>query len=185
MDDVAELSSFENRSGALGQYQPAKRSSPSSAAPTKQKYRVKSTGLPLREDMAQAPLDALVPLRTDLFTRCPCARPAAQERRLVTGVPETRRLRPQTTGAHHGSNSSQASGPANDPISRHGINDPVSGVDVKLRNHDNATPHEREQRAADVRAEPAADKTEPFLPEALRRKPAEPLNKRTGRNPSE
>jgi hypothetical protein len=67
-----------------------------------------------------------------------------------------------------GSNSSQASGPANDPISRHGINDPVSGVDVKLRNHDNATPHEREQRAADVRAEPAADKAEPFLPEALR-----------------
>ena len=81
--------------------------------------------------------------------------------------------------------SSRAPGSANDPVSQHGVNDPVSGVDVKLRNKDNATPHEREQWAADVRAEPSADKAEPFLPEALRRKPAAPLNKRTGRNRSE
>jgi hypothetical protein len=81
--------------------------------------------------------------------------------------------------------SSRAPGSADDPVSQHGVNDPVSGVDVKLRNNDNATPHEREQWAADVRAEPSADRTEPFLTEALRRKPADPLNKRTGRNPSE
>lgn len=75
--------------------------------------------------------------------------------------------------------------PHDDPVSQHGVNDPVSGVDVKLRNNDNATPHERAQWAADVRAKPSADKAEPFLPEALRRKPAEPLNKRTGRHRTE
>lgn len=81
--------------------------------------------------------------------------------------------------------SSRAPGSADDPVSQHGVNDPVSGVDVKLRNTDNATPHERAQWAADVRAKPSADKAEPFLPEALRRKPAGPLNKRSGRNRSE
>jgi hypothetical protein len=70
-------------------------------------------------------------------------------------------------------------------ISQHGVNDPVRGVDVKYRNKDNTTPHEREQWAADVRAEPSADSTEEFLPEALRRAPTPPLNKRTGRNRSE
>jgi hypothetical protein len=70
-------------------------------------------------------------------------------------------------------------------ISQHGVNDPVRGVDVKYRNKDNKTPHEREQWAADVRAEPTADSTEEFLPEALRRAPTPPLNKRTGRNRSE
>ena len=68
---------------------------------------------------------------------------------------------------------------------QHGVNDPVSGVDVKRRFHDNQTPHERLQWAADVRAEPSSDPTEPFLPEALRRAPTPPLNKRTGRNRSE
>jgi hypothetical protein len=56
---------------------------------------------------------------------------------------------------------------------------------VKHRNKDNKTPHERGQWAADVRAGPSADPTEGFLPEALRRAPTPPLNKRTGRNPSE
>ena len=67
---------------------------------------------------------------------------------------------------------------------QHGVNDPVGGVDVKRKFNDNQTPHERAQRAADVRADalPAAD--EEFLPEALRRRPTDPLNKRTGRNPT-
>jgi len=68
---------------------------------------------------------------------------------------------------------------------QHGINDPVTGVDVKRRVKDNATPHERAQWAADVRAEPSADNTEEFLPEALRRAPTPPLNRRTGRNRSD
>jgi hypothetical protein len=68
---------------------------------------------------------------------------------------------------------------------QHGVNDPVHGVDVKHRIKDNQTPHERAQRAADVRAEPSADPAEEFLPEALRRAPTPPLNKRTGRNRSE
>jgi hypothetical protein len=68
---------------------------------------------------------------------------------------------------------------------QHGVNDPVTGVDVKRRINDNQTPHERGQWAADVRAEPSADPTEQFLPEALRRAPTPPLNRRTGRNPSE
>ena len=67
---------------------------------------------------------------------------------------------------------------------QHGINDPVDGVDVKRRINDNQTPHERAQTAADVRAKPSADPSEPFLPEALRREPTPPLNKRTGRNPT-
>jgi len=64
---------------------------------------------------------------------------------------------------------------------QNGVNDPVDGVDVKRRFSDNQTPHERAQRAADVRssAVPAAD--EVFLPEALRRRPTGPLNPRTGR----
>ena len=68
---------------------------------------------------------------------------------------------------------------------QHGVNDPVSGVDVRWKIHDNATPHERAQWAADVRAVPSPDAAEEFLPEALRRRPTPPLNKRTGRNRSE
>jgi hypothetical protein len=68
---------------------------------------------------------------------------------------------------------------------QNGINDPVTGVDVKLRFRDNKTPHEREQWAADVRAAASPDETEEFLPEGLRRAPAPPLNKRTGRNPTD
>jgi hypothetical protein len=65
---------------------------------------------------------------------------------------------------------------------QNGINDPVDGVDVKLKINDNRTPHQRAQTGADVRAEPSPGKEE-FLPEGLRRQPTEPLNKRTGRNP--
>jgi hypothetical protein len=68
---------------------------------------------------------------------------------------------------------------------QHGVNDPVSGVDVRWKIHDNRTPHERAQWAADVRAWPSPDETEEFLPEALRRPPTPPLNRRTGRNRSE
>jgi hypothetical protein len=68
---------------------------------------------------------------------------------------------------------------------QHGINDPVSGVDVKWRVKTNATAHERAQTAADVRAEASPDNTEEFLPEALRRAPTAPLNKRTGRRPTD
>lgn len=71
------------------------------------------------------------------------------------------------------------------PVSRHGVNDPVSGVDVRWKVRDNKSPHERAQWAADVRAEPSPDAGEDFLPEALRRAPTAPLNKRTGRNQSE
>ena len=67
---------------------------------------------------------------------------------------------------------------------QHGVNDPVGGVDVKRRFKDNKTPHERAQTAADVRAMAAPSADEEFLPEALRRAPAPPLNKRTGRNPT-
>jgi len=68
---------------------------------------------------------------------------------------------------------------------QHGINDPVSGVDVKWRVKNNATAHERAQTAADVRAEASPDDTEEFLPEALRRAPTAPLNKRTGQRPTD
>ncbi len=68
---------------------------------------------------------------------------------------------------------------------RHGVNDPVRGVDVKQRTRHNQTPHERGQWGADVRSDSSADPAEEFLPEALRRAPSPPLNKRTGRNPSE
>jgi len=67
---------------------------------------------------------------------------------------------------------------------QHGVNDPVSGVDVKRKSHDNKTPHEQAQTAAGVRRDPSPA-SEPFLPEALRRPPAGPLNKRTGRNLTE
>jgi len=65
---------------------------------------------------------------------------------------------------------------------QNGVNDPVSGVDVKRGFNDNKTPHERAQTAADVRAAPSPLVTEEFLPERLRREPTAPLNKRTGRN---
>jgi hypothetical protein len=68
---------------------------------------------------------------------------------------------------------------------QHGVIDPVSGVDVKRRFQDNKTPHERAQRAADVRADASPAPDEEFLPEALRRRPTEPLNRRTGRNPTQ
>jgi hypothetical protein len=68
---------------------------------------------------------------------------------------------------------------------QNGVNDPVSGVDVKWRVKTNVTPHERQQTAADVRAAPSPDEAEEFLPEALRRAPAPPLNKRTGRHPTD
>jgi len=55
---------------------------------------------------------------------------------------------------------------------------------VKRAFNDNQTPHERAQTAADVRAVPSPQ-AEEFLPEALRRPPTSPLNKRTGRNPTE
>jgi hypothetical protein len=68
---------------------------------------------------------------------------------------------------------------------QHGVNDPVDGLDVKRQINDSRTPHERAQRHADVRAEPTATPTEPFLPERLRRKPTDPINPRTGRHPTE
>ena len=64
---------------------------------------------------------------------------------------------------------------------QHGVNDPVGGVDVKRRFRETQTPHERAQRAADVRREALPDPDESFLPEALRRAPAAPLNSRAGR----
>jgi hypothetical protein len=72
----------------------------------------------------------------------------------------------------------------NDPVSQHGVNDPVAGTDVKRGFHDNKSTHERDQWAADVRADSSPDASEEFLPEALRRSPTAPLNKRTGRNPT-
>ncbi|MCP1762375.1 hypothetical protein [Bradyrhizobium japonicum] len=68
---------------------------------------------------------------------------------------------------------------------QHGVNDPVDGVDVKHHINTNHTPHERAQHHADVRATPSASPTEPFLPERLRRKPTDPINPRTGRNPTD
>lgn len=68
---------------------------------------------------------------------------------------------------------------------QHGVNDPVDGVDVKRQINTNQTPHERAQRHADVRAEPSASLSEPFLPERLRRKLTDPINPRTGRNPTD
>ncbi len=68
---------------------------------------------------------------------------------------------------------------------QHGVNDPVDGVDVKRQFNDNRTQHERAQRYADVRAEPSASPAESFLPERLRRKPTDPINPRTGRNPTD
>ena len=73
----------------------------------------------------------------------------------------------------------------NDPVSQHGVNDPVGGTDVKRGFRDNKSVHERDQWAADVRADPSPDAAEEFLPEALRRPPTQPLNKRTGRNPTD
>jgi hypothetical protein len=67
---------------------------------------------------------------------------------------------------------------------QHGINDPVSGVDVKRRFRENQTVHERAQTAADVRRDALPDPAETFLPEALRRPPTPPLNSRTGRRPT-
>ncbi|MDD1526573.1 hypothetical protein C7U92_04425 [Bradyrhizobium sp. WBOS7] len=68
---------------------------------------------------------------------------------------------------------------------QHGVNDPVDGVDVKHSFNDNTTPHQRAQRHADVRADATASAVEPFLPERLRRKPTDPINPRTGRNPAD
>lgn len=68
---------------------------------------------------------------------------------------------------------------------QHGVNDPVDGVGVKRHIDANQTLHERAQRPADVRAMPTARPDEPFLPERLRRTPTDPLNPRTGRNPTD
>ncbi|WP_439393915.1 hypothetical protein ACRQ5Q_31965 [Bradyrhizobium sp. PMVTL-01] len=68
---------------------------------------------------------------------------------------------------------------------QNGVNDPVDGVDVKQHFNDNKTRHERAQRHADVRAEPSASPGEPFLPERLRRRATDPINPRTGRNPTD
>jgi hypothetical protein len=67
---------------------------------------------------------------------------------------------------------------------QNGVNDPVDGLDVKLRIRERQTPHERAQRYADVRGEASPDPSEPFLPERLRRPPTAPLNPRTGRRPT-
>jgi hypothetical protein len=56
---------------------------------------------------------------------------------------------------------------------------------VKHQINANQTPHERAQHHADVRATPSASPSEPFLPERLRRKPTDPINPRTGRNPTD
>ena len=82
-------------------------------------------------------------------------------------------------------NSSDIHNGVDHPASRNGVNDPVDGIDVKRTFNDNQTPHERAQRAADVRAEATPKPGEAFLPEALRRRPTEPLNPRTGRHPSD
>ena len=68
---------------------------------------------------------------------------------------------------------------------QHGVNDPVGGLDVKRQINDNRTSHEQAQHHADVRAEAAATSAEPFLPERLRRKATDPINRRTGRNPTD
>ena len=68
---------------------------------------------------------------------------------------------------------------------QNGVYDPVGGVDMKRRFKDSQTPHERAQTAADVRANAVPSADEEFLPEGLRRAPAPPLNKRTGRNRTE
>jgi hypothetical protein len=68
---------------------------------------------------------------------------------------------------------------------QHGVNDPVSGVDVKRRFRENQTRHEHAQTAADVRRDALPDPSETFLPEALRRLPTPPLNCRTGRRPTD
>ena len=67
---------------------------------------------------------------------------------------------------------------------QNGVNDPVGGVDVKRRFRENQTPHERAQFAADVRRDALPDSDEYYLPEALRRPPTPPLNRRTGRRPT-
>ncbi len=82
-------------------------------------------------------------------------------------------------------NSSDIHNGVDRPASRNGVNDPVGGVDVKRTFNDNQTPHEREQWAADVRANASPRRGEAFLPEALRRKPTSPINPRTGRHPTD
>jgi hypothetical protein len=68
---------------------------------------------------------------------------------------------------------------------QHGVYDPVGGVDIKRKSDDNKTAHECAQTGADVRADPSPARGEEFLPEGLSRPPAPPLNKRTGRNPTD
>jgi hypothetical protein len=65
---------------------------------------------------------------------------------------------------------------------RHGAYDPVSkdGMPQGQQIKDKATPHEKAQWGADVRADPLPG-TEPVLPEGLIRSPEGPLNPRTGR----
>lgn len=68
---------------------------------------------------------------------------------------------------------------------QHGVNGPVGGADVKPPARQIETAHQREQTGADVRPEALPDPDEPFLPEALRRPATHPLNRRTGRRPSD
>lgn len=66
---------------------------------------------------------------------------------------------------------------------RSGTYDPINrdGRPRSNQVRDKATPHEKAQWGADVRADPLPG-TEPVLPEGLVRPPAGPLNPRTGRN---
>ncbi len=66
---------------------------------------------------------------------------------------------------------------AYDPINKDGL---PQGHQVK----DATTPRQREQWGADVRAEPLPG-TEPVLPEGLLRERRDPLNRRTGRRPTD
>jgi hypothetical protein len=68
---------------------------------------------------------------------------------------------------------------------RRGAYDPVNkdGLPQPPRGQGRTTPHQKEQRGADVRPEPLPG-TEPVLPERLLRPAAGPLNPRTGRKPA-
>ena len=76
--------------------------------------------------------------------------------------------------ARYGTDTRDIRGGTYDPINKDGL--PQSD---QIR--DKTTAHEKAQWGADVRADPLPG-TEPVLPEGLMRKPAPPLNARTGRN---
>ncbi|MDR3470008.1 MAG: hypothetical protein P4M07_29120 [Xanthobacteraceae bacterium] len=66
---------------------------------------------------------------------------------------------------------------------QNGVNDPVDGADVTYAASPLSPRREQARVAAAIQGKlvPTGDE---FLPEALRRPPAGPLNKRTGRHPS-